>query len=328
MKRILVIQTAFIGDVILATPILEKLHQFYSGAQIDILVRKGNESLFEGHPFLHEVIVWNKKSGKYRQLLKVLKEIRKKKYDLIINPQRFLSTGFLTVFSKAKYKIGFSKNPLSFLFSKRLPHQFGTGSAPIHEVERNLSLIAELTDNQRLRPKLYPSQSSFDLTKKNEKYITISPGSVWFTKQFPAEKWIEFIDRVGEDTTVYLLGGKGEIPLCNLIREKVNHDKIIIKAGEFSFLESAALMKGASMNFTNDSAPTHLATAVNAPVTTIFCSTLPSFGFTPLSDNSHILEYPGELKCRPCGLHGKKNCPENHFRCSQLNIEMLLEKLK
>jgi heptosyltransferase-2 len=60
----------------------------------------------------------------------------------------------------------------------------------------------------------------------------------------------------------------------------------------------------------------HLASAVNAPVTVFYCSTVPDFGFGPLSDNSHIREVTEALECRPCGLHGFKNCPQGHFDCA------------
>ena len=86
-------------------------------------------------------------------------------------------------------------------------------------------------------------------------------------------------------------------------------------SGLLSFLESAALMETAKMNYVNDSAPLHIASAMNAPVTTYFCSTVPSFGFGPLSDNKTIVEVKEKLDCRPCGLHGKKECPEKHFNC-------------
>jgi ADP-heptose:LPS heptosyltransferase len=138
MQKILVIQTAFTGDVVLATALVEKLHKVYPDAEIDFLLRKGNEGLLKGHPFLNEVLVWNKKEDKFKNLLGLLKKIRSKKYDKVINLQRFASTGFLTGFSQAKQRIGFDKNPLSFLFSKKIPHQFKKG---VHEVERNNRLI-------------------------------------------------------------------------------------------------------------------------------------------------------------------------------------------
>jgi heptosyltransferase-2 len=99
-------------------------------------------------------------------------------------------------------------------------------------------------------------------------------------------------------------------------------------AGNLSFLESASLMKDAQMNFTNDSAPMHLASAINAPVTVIYCSTIPRFGFGPLSDDSKIVEISGELYCRPCGIHGYRSCPEKHFRCAtQIDVNQLVARL-
>src|SRR5262245_35225491 len=113
MQRILVVQTAFIGDVVLATGLVEKLHQHFPDARIDFLVRKGNESLLTNHPYLNEVLVWDKKKNKQRNLLKMLKRIRGNKYDKVINVQRFAATGILTAFSGGKETIGFDKNPFS-----------------------------------------------------------------------------------------------------------------------------------------------------------------------------------------------------------------------
>ena len=117
--KFLVIQTAFIGDVVLATGILEKLHEYYPDACIDYMVRKGNEGLVSGHPFLHNVLVWNKKAGKYKNLLALLKQIRAERYDKVINVQRYATTGFVTVFSNAKETIGFDKTPGVFCLPTR-----------------------------------------------------------------------------------------------------------------------------------------------------------------------------------------------------------------
>ena len=90
MQKFLLIQTAFTGDVVLATALIEKLNRFFPGAQIDFLVRKGNEGLLCNHPFLHEVLVWNKKENKRKNLFGLLKKIRGNKYDTIINMQDLL----------------------------------------------------------------------------------------------------------------------------------------------------------------------------------------------------------------------------------------------
>src|SRR5579885_1416744 len=102
MQKFLVIQTAFIGDAVLATALIEKLHQYFPDAEIDFLVRKGNESLFTDHPFLHETLIWDKKKNKYSNFWKLLRQIRKRKYDKLINVQRYAATGLLTAFSGAK----------------------------------------------------------------------------------------------------------------------------------------------------------------------------------------------------------------------------------
>jgi heptosyltransferase-2 len=315
MQKFLVIQTAFTGDVVLATAVLEKLHTFFPAAEIDILIRKGNEGLFDDHPFLHEILIWNKKENKKKTLWKLLKKIRRTKYHKVINLQRFAATGFLTAFSGAKEKIGFKKNPLSFLFSKTFPHDMLNG---LHEVERNNKLIEAFTDNIFTKPKLYPSQKNEDEIKPytQQPYVCMMPASVWFTKQYPFEKWIELINSFPTIYKIYLIGGKDDIAFCTKIKDNVLNNKVEVLAGKLNFLSSAALMKGAVMNYTNDSAPLHFASATDAPVTAIFCSTVPAFGFYPLSTKSFIVETSENLPCKPCGLHGWEACPLGHFKCA------------
>lgn len=327
MKKILIIQTAFIGDVILATPVVEKLHQHFPDADIDFLLRKGNENLLEAHPYLHSLLIWDKKKNKYKSLWNLLLKIRKEKYDLIVNLQRFFSSGFLTAFSGARVTAGFKKNPLSFLFSNSVQHTINSSGPFIHEARRNLTLVTKWTDNHFVYPKIYLTPSDSVKLNYQGKYITLSPASVWFTKQYPADRWIDFMNRVGGEVRIFLLGGKADHPLCSFLQQKSTHPDIKILAGQLSLRESAALMRNAVMNYSNDSAPLHLASAVNAPVTAVFCSTVPQFGFTPLSDISHIAETKIPLPCRPCGLHGKNHCPQGHFKCADIETSQLLSKL-
>ncbi len=318
--KVLIIQTAFIGDVILATPIIEKIHQYYQEATIHFLCRRGNESLLKNHPYLDDVLVFEKKGKKYRNLLRLLRQIRKESYDYVINVQRFASSGFLTALSGAEHKIGFDKNPFSRLFTHRIKHVIEQEGHPTHEVERNLSLIHHLTDQEFIGPKLYPTQVDFERVKRNAPYVCIAPASKWFTKQFPKEKWIELIDALEEHLVVCLIGGPDDRALCEEISAQSTKSNIEVLAGQLSFLESAALIKNAEMNYVNDSAPLHLASAVDAPTIAIFCSTIPEFGFGPLSTRSKVVETQHRLDCRPCGLHGKKACPLGHFKCADISI--------
>lgn len=316
LKKILVIQTASIGDVILATPIIEKLHFHFPEAKIDFLVKKGNQSLFEGHPFLHKVLIWDKTTNKYRNFNGLIDVLRNNTYDGVINVQRFAASGLLTVYSGAKLKIGFNKNPFSLLYSKRIKHTIKKGNR--HEVERNLDLVRVITDESTFPVKLYPSQRDFAKMSqyKTVQYITISPASLWFTKQFPQEKWVEFIKKTDPNTRIYFLGSQNDHQLTVEIIQLSGHLNSLNLTGKLSFLESAALMRDAVMNFVNDSAPMHLASSVNAATTAIYCSTVPSFGFGPLSEKAVVVETKENMDCRPCGLHGFQKCPKKHFNCA------------
>ncbi|MBL0183508.1 MAG: glycosyltransferase family 9 protein [Chitinophagaceae bacterium] len=331
MQKYLVIQTAFIGDVVLATALVEKLAQYYPETEIDFLVRKGNESLLQNNPHLHEVLVWNKKENKIKNLFATLSHIRKNNYDKVINLQRCFATGFLTAFSGAKESIGFDKNPLSFLFSTKIKHVISKENGIKHEVERNNDLIRSFTDDIFNRPKLYPSVNDVSAIEPytDGPYVTMTPGTVWFTKQYPVEKWIELISNFPKGYAVYLLGGKENIAECEQIKSSAANLNVQVLAGKLSFLQSAALMRTAAMNYVNDSAPLHFASAVNAPVTAVFCSTVPAFGFTPLSDKSFVIEITENLNCRPCGLHGHKACPQQHFKCAlTIQTNRLIETLE
>jgi heptosyltransferase-2 len=320
MAKFLIIQTAFIGDVILATPLIEQLHFYFPQAQIDFLLRKGNEGLLQDHPFINKLYIWDKKKGKYANLISFVKIFRNEKYDYAINLQRFFSTGLLTVLSGAKSKIGFSKNPWSFLFSESYSHIIDTSKGLTHEIDRNLLLLSGITNSEeRQMPRLYPSASD-QAGVPVKPYITMSPTSVWYTKQYPPERWIEVIKLVPSTISIYLLGGKSDFETCENIRNAIpDPENIVNMAGKFTFLQSAAYMKTAKMNYVNDSAPLHMASAMEAPVTAVFCSTTPKFGFGPLHLNSRIVESFPPPKCKPCGLHGYKACPENHFKCAEID---------
>ncbi len=187
-----------------------------------------------------------------------------------------------------------------------------------------------MTNNSAAKPTLYPSVENFERVQryKHSVYVCLAPTSVWFTKQFPKEKWVALCDKFPTTLIVYLLGAPSDAKACNWIEKQSINKNIVNLAGELNFLESAALMKDAQMNYVNDSAPMHMASAVNAATTAIFCSTVPSFGFGPLADRSKIVETKLSLACRPCGLHGHHKCPYGHFQCAfSIDLEELLATL-
>jgi len=154
----------------------------------------------------------------------------------------------------------------------------------------------------------------------------MAPTSVWYTKQLPGKKWVEMINQlIDQNTIIYLLGSANDKETCESLKARSMNHNVINLAGKLSLLESTALMKDAKMNYVNDSAPMHLASAVDAPVTAFYCSTIPDFGFGPLSKKAKIVQSDEKLKCRPCGLHGFKDCPEKHFECGNtIDVKTLI----
>ena len=319
VKNILIIQTAFIGDVILATPLIENVYALLPEAHIDVVVNQNAVSLLQQHPKLRRTYGWDKKKRKYADLLPLIKTFRRNRYDLVINCHRFGTSGLLTACSGGKVKVGFRKNPFSFAYDFKVDHHFAEG---IHEVDRNLSLLSAFFRQAapaqwQRRPRLYPSPEDQERVQgyQASPYLCIAPTSVWHTKQFPAEQWVRLIEALPTDCAIYLLGSKADIPHGERIRRAACRPVHNI-AGELTLLQSAELMRGATINYVNDSAPLHLASATNAPVCAVYCSTVPAFGFYPLSDVSWVVEVPEPLDCRPCGIHGHRACPEGHFRCA------------
>ena len=177
----LLIQTAFIGDVILMTALLEYLHDTEPDTPVDVLVRRGNEGLLAGHPHVRQVLIWDKKHRKYAGLVQLLQQIRATRYGRVVTLQRFASTGFLTAFSRAKERVGFAKNPLSRFFTRRVRHVIGDGT---HEVERNLALLRDTeglpVDSSITSPRLYPSAAD---EARPQATLPVGPTCAWHLRR-------------------------------------------------------------------------------------------------------------------------------------------------
>jgi len=316
MRSILLIQTAFLGDVILATPVISELNRIFPNVQIDVLVKKGNETLLANNSKISTVYTFDKSRNKLVEMIRLISGFRKKNYDLVLNLHRFGSSGLIAGFSGGKKIFGFNKNPFAFLYTKRFKHEIGNGT---HEVTRNLALINEFGSETILRPELFPSKKDCSIVEPftKDKLVCLAPASVWSTKQLPEEKWVELIQSFSSDLKIYLVGANSDNALCQSIIDKSGRVGTIVNlAGKFSILQTAALFAKSQQVYVNDSGPLHIASAMNTPVTAFFCSTVPEFGFGPLSEKSEIKQV-NDLPCRPCGIHGHKECPLGHYNCGK-----------
>lgn len=330
-KKVLVIQTAFPGDAILTLPFIQELKKKNPDYLIDVLCIPATKDIFTASPYIDNTIELDKKRKQKSILsfMKFIKKLRANKYEIVYSPHRSFRSAIIALNLSANESYGFENSSLPFAFKKTVMYNH-----TVHEVKRNLEFIAEeySGDKWKIIPELVVSEESKIKVKKflNEniitKFITIAPGSVWETKKYPVEYYKKLVNHFAKSNyQIVLVGGNNDKNLCEALK-KENENNIFITAGEFSFTETVELLKNTSLLICNDSAPTHLGMCANISVLTIYCSTVPTFGFYPFNSKSDHISYE-KLNCKPCGIHGFDKCPLDTFDCAKLLLpEMVIQK--
>ncbi len=320
-KRILIIQTAFIGDVVLSLPLLQVLRKKFPSAKIDFMLIPKTAELLKNHPDVNDVIIFDKK-GKDKGLkgmIKMIRLISRGNYDVAFILQRHFRSAVIPLLAGVKVRVGFDKSAFKFLYSHVVEYR------QIHEIERNLSLLEPFGIKIETKeiPNLYPSEDEKNyidrlISNVNSKIVCIAPGSVWATKRWLKERFAELTKLlVKGGFVVVLIGGKEDFKLCEEIKNMCSSENVFNFCGMLSLLQSAELIRRSMLLVSNDSAPMHIAVAMRTPVVAIFGSTVPEFGFYPYGERDKIVQVEN-LYCRPCGIHGRKECPEKHFNCMKL----------
>ncbi|MEO2065988.1 MAG: lipopolysaccharide heptosyltransferase II [Desulfurobacteriaceae bacterium] len=314
MNKVLVFQTAFLGDLILTSPLIKSVKRSFPGFQVHLVVRKGFEGVFEDFWAVDRVIPFDKK-GFWR----FSKQLRSEKYSLAVSPHRSHRTSLILFLSKIPRRVGYDRAGFSFLYTDRVKHEFKKG---LHEVDRLLRLLEPL---ERDFSVVYDREVELPLTistyertlskfsLKEGEYGVIAPGSVWPTKAWLPEYYAEvgnYLLRKG--LKVVIVGSKSDEVYCSRVFELMGRRGINL-CSKTSLKEFFSVIKGAKLLVSNDSSPVHVASAFNTPVVEVYGATVPDFGFFPYGRGKFV-ELKG-LKCRPCGLHGGRKCPEGHFKC-------------
>ncbi|MEW5768721.1 MAG: lipopolysaccharide heptosyltransferase II [bacterium] len=324
MNKILIIQTAFLGDVVLTTPLIRACYEGLNKPEIGLITTPQGRQVLKENPCLAEMIPYDKK-GSMKGLggfLKIVGQIRKRGFDLAVIPHRSLRSASLAFLGNIKRRIGFDTSAGRFLLTEKVVYHKG-----LHEVKRNLEFTRALGISEgEWRPEVFVSEQSeekadqfFSQERLNraELIIGLNPGSIWVTKRWMPEGFARVGDMLAEKAgaQIILFGGKEDIALVNQIAASMKN-KPIMAAGKTTLSELASFFKRCHLFITNDSGPMHIAAAVSAPVVAIFGPTTPSLGFAPYSPHSVVVEIE-HLSCRPCGLHGGKQCPNKSFVCMQ-----------
>ena len=323
-RKICVLQTAFLGDAVLTLPLLSRTKELLPDAEITVVARHDTADIFRSLPEVERVLVDTKKQkGLLASTRKLAAELKKGDYDAIISPHRSFRSGLLAKLSGAPLRIGFHTSAGRFFYNKLVPFSW-----LLHDAERNLSLLTPLAPQGQtptpvsMKESAGPAQTiSAKLAaqglNKETTLIGINAGSAWPTKQWPAEYFARAMRMIAQktDAAFVLVGGKGDTKLYEGI-VAASGVKALNWAGETSLPELMALMPHLKLFITNDSGPMHIATAFKVPTLALFGPTTKELGFFPYGEGHRVLE--AKLDCRPCALHGGKQCPHGHFLCMKL----------
>ncbi|MCX8056258.1 MAG: glycosyltransferase family 9 protein [Ignavibacteria bacterium] len=316
IKRILVIQTAFLGDVLLSLPIAHHLKKNNPAYEVSYLIKKELSQISEIFHQIDEYILIDK--SKYFSSIKdVLKKIQNK-FDVIIAPHRSSRTALISFFSKAPVRISFDKSSLNFLYTHLINYR-----KDYHEVQRNLSLIQPIVKEINWKEKISLKLDNYIMNDTfmswrydNKKIIVIAPGTNWETKRYP-EYYFGILTKkfIEQGFKVVLIGANQDFEIGLRIEKQVKDEVNLLNLiGKLTLKESISLINLSDLLICNDSAPTHMAVFTDTPILTIYGSTVPGFGFYPFRDFDRIVQIEN-LSCKPCGIHGHKKCPEKHFKC-------------
>ncbi|GAB4328933.1 MAG: glycosyltransferase family 9 protein [Calditrichia bacterium] len=312
---------------------MKALSDHYPQAKIDFYTIPPSLNWVENLSLLNRADVFDKRGNHsgIAGLWKFSRFLKKQCYDLAITPHRSFRTALLLKLSGIPERVGFDKNTLSSAFTEIVPY-----NPNLHEVDRNLKLLEPL--GIKVKDKIYPvvefeeddvqavESWAIQHNLKEGQFVCLAPGSVWNTKRWPGERWGELAVKLHQAGIPFVWIGSGQDRA--FVSEFLGQLPTPEAFGRFTLRQSAYLIQKSALLVSNDSAPTHMASAVGTAVITIFGPTVPDFGFGPYRENGVVIQVE-QLDCRPCAIHGGKKCPQKHFRC-MLNIypDTILKKIQ
>ena len=321
-KRICVMQTAYLGDVVLSTAMLTALADRYPESEVHVVTTPQAAPLLECHPHVAAVHVFDKR-GAHRSPLgmaRFAKTLRAVRFDVALCPHPSFRSALLLAMARIRRRIGFDDSAGKWLHTGIVEKHRSQ-----HEVRRVLSLLTALGIGYRdsYRPLLVPDPAIEEATDAKLKEIGlrgkkpvvgVNPFSVWETKRWLPERFASLMDRLAAEDgyRVLLIGGPDDRAEADALLAKCSR-KHADAVGKLDLRELMWALKRCDAYVTCDSGPMHMAAALDVPVVAVFGSTVPAQGYAPYSDHAVVVETT--LECRPCGPHGYDRCPLGHFLC-------------
>lgn len=323
--HVLVVQTSFLGDVVLATPLLSALRRRLRPRRLSVMVRPEAQALVRHHPCVDAVIIDDKR-GRDRGIagsVRVARRVRAEEVDIAVSPHRSLRTALVLAAARVPRRVGFAVGPGAVLYHVRVPRDLAR-----HDVERNLSLLDAFggLDGERDVPLVVPGAAAEQRADallaslgldRGARPFGLCPGSVWPTKRWNPGGFGALARALRDryDEQVVVLGGSGDLAAAAAVTAAAG-GCVVNLAGKTDLETFLAIVRRLRVLVSNDSAPMHVATALNVPVVAVFCATSPVQGFGPYGERTAVVA--ANLECRPCSRHGGRRCPRGTEDCMRL----------
>lgn len=313
--KILIVQTSFLGDTILSTPVIAAIKRIYPDAELWMMTTPLSVQLVERDPLLTGVIPYDKRGQDkgIKGLLNMAGRLRSMDFNLVYSLHRSYRTSVLLFLAKIPMRIGFSQAKLSFLY-----HETFTRDPKDHDVIRNLTILTGHDSPSALPGDLRLFAPEYDEIRKDvsraipdSPYAVLVPGSAWETKMWHHDGFRQTgLYLRDKGFQVVLLGANED---CETNSNVAKGTDFIDLAGKTRISEAMHIMKHATLAVCNDSMSLHMASAFKIPTVVIFCATSPTFGFGPWRNKARVVEK--KLSCKPCSPHGGRRCPQGTDAC-------------
>ncbi len=331
-RKILIVRTDRLGDVILSTPVISNLKHHFPMAKITFLCRPYTKEALIGNPYLDNVITYDKynKQKDFLSTVKFAFKLRKEKFDwaLILHPTN--RAHLVTYLAGIPLRTGWDKK-LGFLLTNKLPHKKHLGKK--HELQYNFDILNELgipvIDKQTYFPINPESEKKVTTMIKDwkissdEKIVTIHPSASCPSKRWPQKKFTDLIDLLKNEIKckIIIVTSKGQEIFGE---ELVKKDGVFDLRGKLSISQLGCLLKHSDLFISNDSGPVHIAASLNTPLISIFGRSDPGLSpkrWGPLGKNSFY--FHKNIGCQPCLAH---NCQKGFLCLNSIGTQEVFRK--
>lgn len=314
--KLLIIRFSSIGDIVLTSPVVRCIHEQRPDIAIHYLTKKRYAEIVLSNPYINKVYYFE------NELNEVIPALKSENYDLILDLHKNIRSNYIIASLKKPFR-SFNKLNLEKWLMVRLKINILPNK---HIVGRYLepASVLNIENDSKGLDFFIPSENEISIEKE---YPALSQGYVAFviggnhnTKIFPADLASNVINNV--KFPIVLLGGRDDYERGTII-ETMTAGRAINLCGKLSLMQSASLVRQASVIISNDTGLMHIAAAFNKPIVSVWGNTVPEFGMYPYLKNGtpSLIAEVKNLSCRPCSKLGFKKCPLKHFNCMrQQNI--------